>query len=92
MMLPGLVLSTMLIAGPTALDQPPNACVCMRTFTGGGDRAAEVSCDGFNPTTHVACACEKVPVGSQVACEPKKPASSGDDNYSHRRSTKPVGG
>jgi hypothetical protein len=51
--------------------EPPDACTCVMTIVGDGDHK-ERHCDGFNADTHAQCPCEKVEVGGQLACEPKR--------------------
>jgi hypothetical protein len=58
------VLATLLFALPfaaaaTVTAEPPDTCTCMMTIVGGGDHR-ERHCDGFNPTTHARCPCDKV--------------------------------
>jgi hypothetical protein len=58
-------------AATVCAESPKDTCTCMMTIVGEGSHK-ERHCDGFNPTTHTQCLCEKVQVGDQLACEPKR--------------------
>jgi hypothetical protein len=58
-------------AAATVSAESPDMCTCMMTIVGEGSHK-ERHCDGFNPTTHAQCLCEKVQIGDQLACERKR--------------------
>jgi hypothetical protein len=67
-----MLLFALSIAAATTVsaESPDDMCTCVMTIVGDGNHK-ERHCDGFNPTTHARCLCEKVQVGDQLACEPK---------------------
>lgn len=90
MTLPGLTVAILLIAGPGSLESATSPCTCVRTLAG-SENAREVLCDGYNQRTHETCACDKVPVGGQVACEPHAPKDSSSSGAPLSRELRRVG-
>lgn len=65
-----------------AASESSDGCRCMLTFSSGATR--ETYCDGFEPSTHARCACEKQTTAEgRVACMPK--ASRSDDSVAAER-------